>query len=144
MTRPLVVVPLALMCLGASASLAAASESGDPAPAPAMIVAGPGGYFSVGNYYTPAVVALRGQAVTFGSFDIEPHNVVSVRTLGHGKRARPLFESMLLDFGETGPVRGAAKLAPGIYEFFCTLHPWMRGRLVVTSAPVTPRGAAGR
>src|SRR5437660_3043378 len=52
------------------------------------IVAGPGGYFSAGDYYTPVVVTPSGGRVTFSNYDIEPHNVVSTKKVGNGRRAR--------------------------------------------------------
>jgi plastocyanin len=113
-------------------------------PLQTQILAGPGGYVSVGTYYTPIVVSTRGMQVTFDNYDIQPHNVVSTKRIGRGRAARPLFESRLLDFGESASVAGVTKLRPGTYEFYCTLHRWMRGSLVVQSAPATPRAGAAR
>jgi len=113
-------------------------------PVDAQIVAGPGGYFSAGDYYTPVVATPSGGRVTFSNYDIEPHNVVSTKKVGNGRRARPLFASRLLDFNESAPVAGVRRLRPGTYEFYCTLHPWMRGTLVVQSAPAIPRATGAR
>jgi plastocyanin len=134
-----------LLALAAAAALTPTpGAAANPPPVPTQIVAGPGGYSSVGTYSTPVVLAVRGQAVTFSSYDIEPHNAVSVKTIGSGRSKRPLFASALYDFGGSGPVNGATKLKPGLYEFYCTLHPWMRGRLAIVAAPATPRAGGGR
>jgi plastocyanin len=113
-------------------------------PVQTHILAGPGGYVSAGTYYTPVVVSTRGGQITFDNYDVQPHNVVSTKKIGKGRAARPLFESRLLDFGESASVARVTKLRPGTYEFYCTLHPWMRGTLVVQSAPATPRAGAAR
>ena len=46
----------------------------------------------------------------------------------------PLFWSARAGLGDTVPVQGLKNLKPGnTYTFFCTLHPGMKGTLVVAS-----------
>src|SRR5437588_11244674 len=82
-------------------------------PIDAQILAGPGGFFSAGDYYTPVVATPSGGRVTFSNYDIEPHNVVSTKRSGRERRARPLFASRLLDFNESASVAGVRRLNPG-------------------------------
>jgi plastocyanin len=120
-----------------------AAPSSGAGPVQGQILAGPGGYVSVGNYYTVVVAITKGQTVTFSNYDIEPHDVISTKTVGKGVHSRPLFQSRLLDFGGSAPVAGVTRLPPGSYEFYCSLHPWMRAQLVVV-APATPRAGGAR
>jgi azurin len=49
-----------------------------------------------------------------------------------GSDGRPLFQSKLIGLGETATVDGVEKLQSGkSYGFFCTVHPGMRGTLIV-------------
>jgi polyvinyl alcohol dehydrogenase (cytochrome) len=94
---------------------------------PASIVAGPGAYAS--TYATPVVVTGVGGPVTFVNFDIAQHDVVAS---DKGADGQPLFRSKLINFNETAPVEGLDKVKPGqTYGFYCSLHPGMRGQLVV-------------
>jgi hypothetical protein len=46
---------------------------------------------------------------------------------------RPLFESDLIGPGQVAEVRGLEKLAPGVYEFTCSVHEYMAGSLEVVT-----------
>lgn len=95
--------------------------------APASVVAGPGAYAS--SYATPVVVTGVGGPVSFVNFDIAQHDVVAT---DKGSDGQPLFKSKLINFNETAPVEGLDKVKAGqTYGFFCSLHPGMRGQLVV-------------
>jgi polyvinyl alcohol dehydrogenase (cytochrome) len=104
-------------------------------PAPALprtpngmvVVAGPGAEYS--TYATPAVVVRAGAALSFSNADLPQHDVVAV-DLGHD--GRPLFRSKLVGLGEVTPVAGVEHLRPGQYAFTCSIHPGMKGTLVVT------------
>ena len=139
MKRSLLAILVASTALGLPAGAVAST-----APIQAHLVAGPGGFVSVGTYYTPVVVIERGQPISFTNLDVEPHNVVATRKTGRGRHRHPLFASEVIEFGQSAPVSGVTKLRPGSYEFFCGLHPWMRGTIVVSSAGATPREAVGR
>ena len=136
--------PTFVILCAATALVLPAGAGATTAPVSAQILAGPGGFVSVGNYYTPVVVIERGQPISFSNYDIEPHNVVATRRTGKGGRRRPLFASKVIDFRQSTPVLGVTKLAPGTYQFLCTLHPWMRGTLVVEAGGPTPRAAVAR
>jgi polyvinyl alcohol dehydrogenase (cytochrome) len=102
-------------------------EGGDGGGQPASVVAGPGAYAS--SYATPAVVTGVGGPLSFVNFDIAQHDVVAT---DKGPDGQPLFKSKLINFNETAPVEGLDKVKSGqSYAFFCSLHPGMRGQLVV-------------
>jgi plastocyanin len=73
----------------------------------------------------------RGAAATFENDDpgTSPHDVTSIAT---GANNKSLFTSPQINFGQT-PIKGTDALAPGTYQFFCTVHPTqMSAQLVVT------------
>ena len=43
-----------------------------------------------------------------------------------------LFGTPLIGLGESATVAGVEALAPGEYEFYCSLHANMRGTITVT------------
>ena len=63
---------------------------------------------------------VAGTTVTWHNGDGEPHTVVSTQGL---------FRSAALDTDETFSFTFTQ---PGTYEYFCTLHPLMTGKVVVT------------
>lgn len=97
----------------------AGGGSSDAAVGP--IIAGPGNAFSP-LYYTPRVVSLKGQSAVFRNLDIVQHDVVSVT----GK-----FSTPRIGFNKQANVVGVKNLARGTYNFFCTLHPIMKGQLII-------------
>jgi len=90
------------------------------------IATGPGA--ASAGYLTPLAVMSAGGRVSYANGDIVRHNVVATARGGDGQ---PLFQSDLAALGQTVPVRGAEKLTPGTYQFFCQPHPGMKGQLVV-------------
>ena len=49
-----------------------------------------------------------------------------------GPEGKPLFHSKLIGLGEAADVEGVDRLQSGrSYEFFCSVHPGMRGTLAV-------------
>lgn len=128
-----------LALLGALFSLLAMA-----APAGAAVVAtGPGGFTA--GFLPPVVVVAEGEGITYANADIAPHNFVAMdafRTKKAAKKAEwcsaykkgkcPLFWSDTIGMGETTEVRGLEPVKAGAqYAFFCTLHPNMKGTLVV-------------
>ena len=96
-------------------------------PAGPSILAGPGAAST--GYATPAMVTRVGGPLAFMNLDVVQHDVVSVEK---GPTGLPLFSTPLIGLGETAPVQGLENAQSGkSYEFFCTLHPGMRGRLAV-------------
>lgn len=88
---------------------------------PLIIIAGPGS--AATTYYTPRIVSLKGRIVKFRNLDVPRHDVRS-NTPG-------LFGSALIGFGKQTNVNGTQNLARGTYKFFCSLHPNMKGQLIV-------------
>jgi polyvinyl alcohol dehydrogenase (cytochrome) len=92
-----------------------------PAPAGASVVAGPGAA-SMG-YATPAMITQVGGPLNFTNLDIVQHDVVS---------DDGLFRSDLIGLGQTTPIEGLENVQAGrTYGFFCSIHPGMRGQLIV-------------
>ena len=114
------------------------------APASAAVAgAGPGGFAA--GFVTPVVVTAPGEAITFLNFDVAPHNFVASDAFlpkklakkakwcsGFSKGKCPAFWSPTIVAGESTEVEGVDFLESGArYEFICTLHPNMKGTLVV-------------
>jgi plastocyanin len=129
------------------AVLAAASAAlvlAAPAPAHAAVAAAVPGSFAAG-FATPAVVTAPGEAITFANADAAPHNFVAdgvYLSKKDAKKARwcssftlktcPFFWSPTIAAGETTEVEGVERLESGAqYPFFCSVHPGMKGTLVV-------------
>ena len=114
------------------------------APAHAAVAAAaPGGFLA--GFATPVVTAAQGEAVSFVNGDVAPHNFVAdgvYLSKKAAKKARwctayttkncPLFWSATVTAGETADVEGVEGLEAGKqYPFFCTVHPGMKGTLVI-------------
>jgi polyvinyl alcohol dehydrogenase (cytochrome) len=102
---------------------------GGPSPGPApgtAILAGPGAAST--TYATPVMVTQVGGPVSFSNFDLPQHDVVSDARTATG----PLFSSPRSGIGEVVPVQGLQRVQSGRqYGFYCSLHPGMRGTLIV-------------
>jgi polyvinyl alcohol dehydrogenase (cytochrome) len=94
-------------------------------PTGVTVVAGPGAYSS--TYLTPiTLVAAGAEKLSFTNFDLQRHDVDHQPTSGP-----QLFESDFAGLGETVPVRFHAHLEAGtLYDFYCTLHPGMFGKIL--------------
>ncbi|HEX8742336.1 MAG TPA: PQQ-binding-like beta-propeller repeat protein [Thermoleophilaceae bacterium] len=100
---------------------------GGPAPAGGAIVAVPGSTYS--TYATPVMVTQVGGPLSFMNFDLPQHDVIAD---DKGPDGRPLFQSKLSGLGEVAPIEGLDRVKSGqTYGFFCSLHPGMRGSLIV-------------
>jgi plastocyanin len=70
-----------------------------------------------------------GGPLSYVNLDPVQHDVTSDAKGGDG---RPLFFSKLSGLGEVSPVQGLDKVQSGqSYGFYCSIHPGMRGTLVV-------------
>lgn len=98
------------------------------------------------GYLTPVMVVQKGGALEYTNLDLVRHDVVQdVKTDGFGGPedapwcadyaslgACPLFRTPLLGLSEMASVEGLDQVEPGAsYTFYCTLHPGMKGTLVV-------------
>jgi polyvinyl alcohol dehydrogenase (cytochrome) len=110
-------------------TVAGLGGGGGPGPGPpagASIVAGPGAAST--TYLTPAMVTQPGGPLTFANADVAQHDVTSDQTVN----GAPLFHTPLIAFGKTAPVEGLDNVQAGqSYAFHCSIHPGMRGTLIV-------------
>lgn len=105
------------------------------AAAGTVITAAPGG-FSAG-YTPPAMVAQVSGLLTFVNADIQQHDVVSVQSgpLTDDSGVKRLFASHLIPAGRTSVVLGLENVVAGtVYDFTCSIHPNMKGKLVALPA----------
>lgn len=100
---------------------------GGSVPAGGAIVAVPGSTYT--TYATPVMVTQVGGPLNFMNFDLPQHDVIAD---DKGPDGRPLFQSKLSGLGEVAPIEGLDRVKSGqTYGFFCSLHPGMRGSLIV-------------
>ena len=124
--------------------LAACFVLATPGPANAAVaVTGPGGF--VTGFIPPVVVVAPGEAITYANADIAPHNFIAYEAYMNKKQAKkapwcsgyergkcPLFWSQTITAGQTTEVLGTENLVSGKqYAFYCSLHPGMKGTLIV-------------
>jgi len=77
--------------------------------------------------YTPSKIVIKqGNSVTWVNQDVAFHSVTS----GYYGKSTGLFDSGYLD-----PEGSFTFIFEniGIYDYFCTLHPWMKGQVIVES-----------
>jgi plastocyanin len=106
----------------------------DPLPTGASnVVAAPQG--AVVGYATPTVVTTAGTSVMLLNADVTGHDVTSrdLKTVVIKKRKmrKPLFQSDSLAAGASGEIKGTAALPVGEYDFYCSAHAGMSGKLIV-------------
>lgn len=100
---------------------------GGAAPAGATVIAGPGAAST--TYATPVMLTQVGGPLSFTNLDAAQHDVTATQK---GPDGKPLFASKLVGLGGTTPVEGLDRVQAGqSYEFFCSIHPGMRGTLIV-------------
>ncbi|MGH2726653.1 MAG: PQQ-binding-like beta-propeller repeat protein [Actinomycetota bacterium] len=94
----------------------------------AAVVAGPGAVYT--TYLTPVtVVQAANPKLSFLNVDIAPHDVDHKP----GPGAPALFGSELIGLGQTEQVSFFGALEAGkIYDYYCSLHPGMFGKLIAT------------
>ena len=115
-------VPKTILLLG---SLGAAALF---ATAPGAPSAGAGAQTSAAvqidnfHYSPPMLVVAPGTTVTWKNDDDSPHSV---------REKDGKFKSAALDTDDTF---SQAFSAPGEYDYFCSIHPYMTGKIVVKSA----------
>jgi plastocyanin len=100
---------------------------GGGGPSGPSVVAGPGAAST--GYATPAMFTDVGGPLSFVNLDSVQHDVQSV---DKGPNGGALFHTKLIGLGESAPVEGLDQVKSGqSYQFFCSVHPGMRGTLYV-------------
>ncbi|HEU4480675.1 MAG TPA: plastocyanin/azurin family copper-binding protein [Actinomycetota bacterium] len=108
-----------------------------------VAAAGPGGFAA--GFLTPVVVIAEGEGITFVNGDAAPHDFVADGVFlppkaagkarwcsSFSKKRCPLFWSARATAGESVEVEGLERVGAGKqYPFYCSLHPNMKGTLVV-------------
>lgn len=113
-----------IVAIGSMLSMAAQARA-----ATTYVVALPNG---TTTGFAPAILALaKGSTLDIVGADVQVHNIVCVK---RDRKRRPLCQSRLAGLGETKPVMGVERLAPGTYALLCTLHPQMKADLTVVGA----------
>jgi len=110
--------------LFAALSVTAALVAVTPRAPSADAVAGGSVAVEIDNFhYTPATLLVTpGTTVTWKNDDDSPHSV---------RERDGKFKSAALDTDETF---SQIFTAPGEYEYFCSIHPYMTGKIVVKPA----------
>ncbi|MEA2398249.1 MAG: hypothetical protein QOK25_1805 [Thermoleophilaceae bacterium] len=93
-------------------------------------------YAAALTYATPVVIAGKADTLRFTNLDAAARHDLNSDTPG-------LFQSKLIGAGESELVTGVDKLAPGTYQFHCSIHSWMHGALQVGAAGTGPVGPPG-
>jgi plastocyanin len=119
---------------GAVAALVVLAVGAGVAWADATIYAGPPNQFFQGD-----VTVAQGEAITFQNMDTARHDVTASAKGADGK---PLFQSAQVGTGESAPVEGVQYLTTGSYQYICSIHPFMKGTITVSSEG-TPKPRPG-
>jgi plastocyanin len=119
---------------GAVAAVLALALCAGVAWADATIYAGPPNQFFQGD-----VSIAQGEAITFTNMDTVPHDVTAA---GKGADGKPLFQSAQVGTAQSAPVAGVEYLTTGSYPYICSIHPFMKGTITVTSEG-TPKPRPG-
>jgi plastocyanin len=121
---------------GAAVSLAALGVAAGAAWADQTIYAGPPNQFVGGD-----VTIAQGEKITFTNADTVTHDVTAAAKGGDGK---PLFSSAQIGPAQSAAVAGVEYLTTGKYEYICSIHPFMKGTITVSSAgSPAPRPGSG-
>lgn len=92
---------------------------------------------NVGNWYVPKKATVSvGETVTWKNQDTEGHTVTSglgagIQSVQTNEQGKPdgIFDSGLFQPGDSW---SRTFYNPGTYNYFCTIHPWMEGIVVVS------------
>ena len=94
----------------------------------------------VDKYSSDVITIDQGEALIFRNVDLNRHDVVAKDQAG----GKPLFSTPLQSTGGEALVQGVQQLKGGRFPFFCSIHTYMTGTLVVTGsgapAPAPPAG----
>lgn len=109
-----------------------APPGGDAEPVATNEVSIPNGAWDPANaataYSPPAIRVAAGTTVVWSNNDTVVHTITSGSSDGNVGTADGLFDSGNVSSGDSFEVTFTE---PGEFSYFCTPHPWMRGRVVV-------------
>lgn len=111
--------------------LVALAMAGGARAVPGGVILTQGSTFLPGDSGLPGaqpVVIAKGSDLVYTNVDQIGHSVTSV---DKKKNGLPIFDSGVKGTLDSGNVVGVEKLDPGDYDFFCTVHPAMKGVLRV-------------
>jgi len=117
-----VLLASAMLLAGGCNRATAHSDTAAPASAPAQ---GPEHLIEIKNYMFMEVTVPQGTKVTWVNRDDVPHTVVE---------KTKVFRSAALD---TGDSYSHVFDQPGTYEYYCSIHPFMIAKVIVTPAGKT-------
>jgi cytochrome c oxidase subunit II len=81
------------------------------------------------NFDPDTITVKKGDKITVTNKDTLPHTVTSGTGPTDPNNAKQ-FDTSIIEAGATADIE-TTKLNPGQYPFFCTVHPYMTGKLVV-------------
>jgi plastocyanin len=81
------------------------------------------------NFDPDTITVKKGDKITVTNRDTLPHTVTSGTGPSDPNNAKQ-FDTSIIEAGATADIE-TTKLNPGQYPFFCTVHPYMTGKLVV-------------
>ncbi|MDE1844776.1 MAG: hypothetical protein KGI10_05535 [Thaumarchaeota archaeon] len=91
-------------------------------------------------WYLPPVVTINnGDTVTWINSDNEIHTVTSGKGVDRGQFAQGKMNGTSDGYFDSGPFKPKDSWSftfdkPGTFYYFCTIHPWMNGAVVVSNA----------
>jgi len=97
---------------------------------------------NVANWYEPKKMTIAvGDTVAWKNQDMEPHTVTSglgagIQSVQTNEKGKP---DGMFDSGIIKPEKGWSRIFynPGTYNYFCTIHPWMEGLIMVSPVQAT-------
>jgi plastocyanin len=106
----------------------ATNATAGPAGKPLTILAGASVQGSP-DFDPDTITVKKGDKITVTNKDTLPHTVTSGTGPTDPNNAKQ-FDTSIIEAGATADIE-TTKLNPGQYPFFCTVHPYMTGKLVV-------------
>ncbi len=80
--------------------------------------------------FEPQILRLNaGDKITVMNMDLVPHSVTS-GTGPQDMTSGKFFDSLLIEAGKSSDIY-TSKLSPGQYDFFCVIHPFMKGKVQI-------------
>jgi len=106
----------------------AVNQTAGPPGKPLTILAGASVQGSP-NFDPDTITVKKGDKVTVTNKDTLPHTVTSGKGPSDPNNAKE-FDTSIIEAGKTADIQ-TTSLTPGEHPFFCTVHPYMTGKLVV-------------